>query len=361
MSSVFKETFEFLFKWIKKTATNAPYALMSDADMACRNAAVNVFGDKLLLLMCYYHQRKAVRRKLAFVKEKDDAVFQSIMNDIHMIHLFTLDKESFNVVFALFTRKYSEEWTYYNDLLKLEVRNQALPYLSSQWALNKMTNLWFQGSNPQGPMTNNALERANQDFKENFTMNRRLSLANTITKIKQFVKEYGRGAEEDSFATDKQLKEAESYLKKFDKYIFEKSISEKTKKRMIIKVNEGPMRGKVLKIVAMPTTFLPETPEEFGKHASKVLNRRTALDWDDFEQFVKDFKSLALVEVIKIEDNELYAACCCEEGIKGKNCLHSLAVYLKTGMIKKPSEIPMVGRFNKLRGKIPCAKKQMRF
>ena len=86
------ETFEFLFKWIKESATNAPYALMSDADMASRNAAVNIFGDKLVLLMCYYHQKKAVKRKLQFVKEKDETVFQSIMNDIHMIHLFALDK-----------------------------------------------------------------------------------------------------------------------------------------------------------------------------------------------------------------------------------------------------------------------------
>ena len=68
------ETFEFLFKWIKESATNAPYALMSDADMASRNAAVNIFGDKLVLLMCYYHQKKAVKRKLQFVKEKDETV-----------------------------------------------------------------------------------------------------------------------------------------------------------------------------------------------------------------------------------------------------------------------------------------------
>ena len=51
-------------------------------------------------------------------------------------------------------------------------------------------------------MTNNALERANLDFKENYTMNRRLSLPNTITKIKQFVNEYGKKAEENSFATE---------------------------------------------------------------------------------------------------------------------------------------------------------------
>ena len=202
------ETFEFLFKWIKESATNAPYALMSDADMASRNAAVNIFGDKLVLLMCYYHQKKAVKRKLQFVKEKDETVFQSIMNDIHMIHLFALDKESFNIIFALFTRKYSEEWEYHNDYLKMDVRARALPYLSSQWGVNKMTNLWFQGCNPQGPMTNNALERANLDFKENYTMNRRLSLPNTITKIKQFVNKYGKEAEEDSFATKKQLVEA---------------------------------------------------------------------------------------------------------------------------------------------------------
>ena len=43
--------------------------------------------------------------KLQFVKEKNETVFQSIMNDIYMIHLFALDKESFNIIFASFYTK----------------------------------------------------------------------------------------------------------------------------------------------------------------------------------------------------------------------------------------------------------------
>ena len=96
----------------------------------------------------------------------------------------------------------------------------------------------------------------------------------------------------------------------------------------MIKPNDGPMRGKVVQIVAMPTTNLTKSPEEFGKLASKVLNRRSSLDWDNFDQFVRDSKALALVEIIKISDNEFFAACCCEDGIKGKNCIHALSVYI---------------------------------
>ena len=99
--------------------------------------------------MCYYHQRKSVKRKLAFVKEKDDQLFHNILTDLHQIHLFTLDEESFNVIFALFTRKYSEEVNYHNDYLKIDVRTRVLPYLLNYWASDKMMNLWYQGSNPQ--------------------------------------------------------------------------------------------------------------------------------------------------------------------------------------------------------------------
>ena len=121
---------------------------MSDGDKVCRQAAMNVFGE-IVLLMCFYHQKKSVKRKLAFIKEKDDQVFQNILNDLHQIHLFTLDQESFNVVFALFIRKHSEEVVYHNDYLKVDVRTRALPYLTNQRAADKMLNLWYQGSNPQ--------------------------------------------------------------------------------------------------------------------------------------------------------------------------------------------------------------------
>ena len=142
------QTFEILFNWIKESTTNIPYALMSDGDKACRRAALTVFGE-IVLLMCYYHQKKSVKRKLAFVKEKDDQLFYNILTDLHQIHLFTLDEESFNVIFALFTRKYSEEVNYYNDYLKIDVRTRVLPYLLNYWASDKMMNLWYQGSNPQ--------------------------------------------------------------------------------------------------------------------------------------------------------------------------------------------------------------------
>ena len=72
------QTFEILFNWIKESTTNIPYALMSDGDKACRRAALTVFGE-IVLLMCYYHQRKSVKRKLAFVKEKDDQLFHNIL------------------------------------------------------------------------------------------------------------------------------------------------------------------------------------------------------------------------------------------------------------------------------------------
>ena len=130
---------------------------------------------------------------------------------------------------------------------------------------------------------------------------------------------------------------------------------------MIIKKDFGSIRGAVNKLIALPTINSPKDPSEFAQVASKVLTRRTDLSWDNFDQFVTDAKSVAIVEVLSVSESEIYAACSCEIGIKGKACVHNLAVYIMHGMVKKPSKIPMIGRFSRKRGKIPVSKKQLRF
>ena len=81
------------------------------------------------------------------------------------------------------------------------------------------------------------------------------------------------------------------------------------------------MRGDVFKIIALPTVNSPKDTNDFTAKASKVLSRRSALSWDNFDQFVSDAKAVAIVEVVKLSDTEIYAACSCDVGVKGKSLL----------------------------------------
>ena len=148
---------------------------------------------------------------------------------------------------------------------------------------------------------------------------------------------------------------------KYDSFLATKTISETSTRRLMIKKNSGAMRGAVFKIIALPTVNSLKDTKDFTEKASKVLSRRSALSWDNFDQFVSDAKAVAIVEVMKLSDIEIYSACSCNVEVKGKSCVHAVAVYMKHGIIKRPSEIQMIGRFSKNKGKIPDAKKQMRF
>ena len=175
------------------------------------------------------------------------------------------------------------------------------------------------------------------------------------------MKEYGEEADEQEHLKQREIEGADKYLIKYDSFLATKTISETSTRRLMIKKNSGAMRGAVFKIIALPTVNSPKDKKDFTEKASKVLSRRSALSWDKFDQFVSDAKAVAIVEVVKLSDTEIYAACSCDVGVKGKSCVHAVAVYMKHGIIKRPSEIQMIGRFSKNKGKIPDAKKQMRF
>ena len=70
----------------------------------------------------------------------------------------------------------------------------------------------------QGPCTNNALERANGDYKENYSQNKRQSISHEIETIKQFIKEYGEEAEEQEHLKQREIEEADKYLTKYDSF-----------------------------------------------------------------------------------------------------------------------------------------------
>jgi hypothetical protein len=76
--------------------------LISDASEAIRNAFKNIFGEDLLIIMCWAHVRRNVVKHLHLVDEefRDD-----IMNDIDALQLAS-SKEIFDKAMPLFIKKW---------------------------------------------------------------------------------------------------------------------------------------------------------------------------------------------------------------------------------------------------------------
>ena len=80
-------------------------------------------------------------------------------------------------------------------------------------------------------------------------------------------------------------------------------------------------------------------------------------------QFKDDNSKFAFVEIVydsRDAGGDFFGACCCKTGVKGRPCNHLIATYFLKDKLVRPSAQP-VNRFAKAQGKLPQAKKQLRF
>ena len=176
-----------MFQWIAEVAASPPYQLMADGDQASRIAAERVWPN-IKLLMCYVHVRwktfflhqiiiyaflcrRAVRRKFAPIDAYDNPVFQSLLKDLHTLHLYAVDQEAFCLLYGLFQRKWVEDASYlltsghHGDQRMSELLRDGFKYLSSTWLTGsggQRVRNWFQGANITRAMSNNSLEVHNK-------------------------------------------------------------------------------------------------------------------------------------------------------------------------------------------------------
>ena len=69
----------------------------------------------------------AVQRKLRWLDARDTTVFNDLMDDLYFIQTYALDEESFNILYGLFLRKYTEENQLFDKELKQDVCQNAIP------------------------------------------------------------------------------------------------------------------------------------------------------------------------------------------------------------------------------------------
>ena len=96
-------------------------------------------------------------------------------------------------------------------------------------------------------------------------------------------------ASEDQYVTQKQMKEAETYLKKNEEYCRAKILKPNKKHRTIVKADYGPIRGFVLEVKLFPQESTNLTEEEFVNEASLAFKRRNEIDYENIQQVTQKF------------------------------------------------------------------------
>lgn len=148
-----KDDFKFIFQGIKDGAYKIldfemkQKSLVCDAAFAIINAFQEVFGNDVIVIMCWFHAKTAMEDNLKIVKKENQS---EILEDIEFLHLASSSK-IFDNASDLFLRKWNGREPSYCE------------YFQDQW-LNKHRN-WFLGAAEFTPCTNNALEASNRYLK----------------------------------------------------------------------------------------------------------------------------------------------------------------------------------------------------
>lgn len=184
--------FTFAFNAVKNKVLSLfqhsmnPKLLISDAAEAIHNGARSVFGSKIVILMCWFHAKKAVKKNISrFVK--DTRIQAEILDDMSLLNQ-SANKDIFDKASLLFLKKYSK----YADFCV---------YFKNEW-LEKNRN-WYEGACllagvKTAPSTNNALESWNRNIKDEKSERNRFPLNVFKNKILEWTvewsEEYSSGA-----------------------------------------------------------------------------------------------------------------------------------------------------------------------
>lgn len=131
-----------------------PTTLVADAAEAIHNGFKFVYGDDVLIIMCWAHLKRAVQKRY-----RGKPNIKQILDDLDVLQLSPCI-ESFHNGLRLFFEKYKEE-------------EEFLMYFKEQWVEQNCN--WFEGVGKQIPKTDNALEGKNRWIKDSHTMRERPS------------------------------------------------------------------------------------------------------------------------------------------------------------------------------------------
>ena len=135
-----KEAFDVVLNYIKDKRQVPPVAILGDASKAF-SASIKEQLPDTIRLTCWFHMIKAVRIRAQVVRANNGTVYNDIYEDLKSVHFHVYDSVMFNLVMGLFLRKYSEEYTFYDDDLKHETL-KLIRYIMDTWARDTSVNCW---------------------------------------------------------------------------------------------------------------------------------------------------------------------------------------------------------------------------
>ena len=339
---------QFFLEWISKECSIKPHFIMADGAPQITLAIENVFPESIRL-MCSYHGKKNIRNHLGEVRAEDPQIANEIMLDISILQSGSIDHDTFISVFYLLVEKWTTEKNFSNEGLTNKIK-RFFSYVEKTWVNSKLS-FWYQGSFPFNNTTNNAVEAWNQVFKQRYSLRQKLGLHNLMLKLSEISEEWWEKAQSYDLAKayEQQLspmlkKQAYDFLQKFDpELILSKPNS--GNHRPSISSDGGLIYGKVVEIFVLPKRIeLKITKNVLHETGKIVLKHRFRNSYQSFRMFAESFETCAIVEKVEGSDGKYSYCCNCfsngeksPSGVKGKLCFHVVALYMRSGIIEKPS------------------------
>lgn len=279
----------------------SPKILIADGSFAIRNAFENSFADILLMIMCYPHVLRNVRKRPLNNAKKNRT---PIMHDIHLMHLAP-SAQIFNGMAQLFLKKWAKEEKEFCD------------YFEETWLGSRRN--WYESASNYSPSHNNHVEGYNQAIKRDVTLRERLPLAQFTVAVIEMTRKLSENYAQNlrSFATEPIMplslwRNAASWAKSD---VPQETIN-KCDDEIVIRVisTEGMQSG---------ITF-------------DQINKLHQKKWSSFDQFVNGaFHKFWTVQV-STRNWKVMSKCSCPEFFKNYMCKHIIGVALREKLIKCP-------------------------
>lgn len=173
-----KEDFKLMFQGLKDKIFEIfeiswnPKVLVCDAAKSIQNAFLEVFGDHVVVRMCWAHAKRKIQERVERIKSK--VLRDNILNDVDSLHSIT-HENVFDAASNAFLQKYKDQ-------------TEFITYFKAQW-LEQNRN-WYLGVAPNSPSTNNALESFNRVIKDTHTLRERFPLSRFLVVAEEMVHQW---------------------------------------------------------------------------------------------------------------------------------------------------------------------------
>lgn len=299
--------FVFLFRAMQQCAADllnieiSPAVIVCDAAHAISNAFKSVFGETSVVVMCWAHMMRNVKKKLQkLVKSK--ATQGRIIADIRFLQLIATVQQ-FETALELFLHT----WSTHTDFIN---------YFKAEWVVKNGN--WYEGVMQRVPSTNNALEATNNIIKVKYTFRDRLSLGEFISVMVVMLASYSRRCNDDLQFAKAAFITKDNYEKAYQwKRLKLPLVIKTTDNTKSIIVESAKSRASLVKPVMMPN---PTT----------------------LEQFKDGYSSHWIVSLASGENKWLDAQCSCPEFQKEYMCKHVVGIAARFGEITIPEEAKSV-------------------